>query len=110
MNRWMILGAMIFGGVFALFAFWQIEVPNPRTTRYLIAVFLFGFYCAIVAFGTAEKKRSLSLPAQTVLGFALAIAIAALFQASSEGYAVAAILGVILGFTADKWVESVPLP
>ena len=110
MNRWMILGALIFGGVFALFAFWQIEAVNSRTTRYLIAVFLVGFYCAIVAFGTAEKKRSLSLAAQTVLGFALAIAIAALFQATSDGYAVAAIVGVFLGFTADKWVEHISFP
>ncbi len=38
------------------------------------------------------------------------MAIAALFNASNEGYGLAAVLGLILGFTADWWVEHVQLP
>ncbi len=110
MNRWTILGVIFFGGLFALFAFWRVEVLDSSAVKGITAAFLFGSYFAIVAFGTAEKKRSLSLAAQTVLGVALALAIAALFNASSEGFALAAVLGLILGFTADKWVDYVPLP
>jgi len=100
----------VFGGVFALFAFWRVEVVDSHAMRGVIAFFLFGFYCAIVIFGTSDKKRSLSLSAQTVLGVALACAIAAMFGASSHGYIAAVLIGLILGFTSDKWVEYVQLP
>ena len=110
MNRWSLLGAVLFGSVFALFAFWRIDVVDSQAMRGLIAFFLFGFYCAIVIFGTSDKRRSLSLPAQTFLGVALACAIAALFGAAAEGYILAVVLGLILGFTADWWVEHVQLP
>lgn len=110
MNRWTILGVIFFGSLFALFAFWRIEVLDSRAAKGITVTFLFGAYIAIVAFGTAEKKRSLSLAAQTVLGFGLAITIAALFSATPEGFALAAVLGLALGFTADKWIEYVQLP
>lgn len=110
MNRWSLLGAVVFGGVFALFAFWRVEVVDSHVMRGVVAFFLFGFYCAIVVFGTSDKKRSLSLPAQTLLGVALACAIAALFGASSDGYIAAVLIGLILGYTSDKWVEYVKLP
>jgi hypothetical protein len=110
MNRWTILGVVFFGAVFALFAFWRVEVLDSRAAKGITAAFLFGSYCAIVAFGTAEKKRSLSLAAQTVLGVGLALCLAALFNASPEGFGLAAVLGLILGFTADRWVDYVQLP
>ena len=110
MNRWSLLGAILFGAVFALFAFWRVEVVDSHAARGLIAFFLFGFYCAIVIFGTTDKKRSLSLPAQALLGVVLACAIAALFSASTDGYILAVVLGLALGFTADRWVEYVQLP
>jgi len=86
MNRWSLLGSVLFGSVFALFAFWRIDIVDSYAIRGLIAFFLFGFYCAIVIFGTSDKKRSLSLLAQTFLGIALACSIAALFGAATEGY------------------------
>ncbi len=110
MNRWSLLGATLFGAIFALFAFWGIDVVDSHAIRGVIAFFLFGVYCAIVIFGTSDKKRSLSLPAQTVLGIALACAIAALLGSPTEGYALAVMLGLILGFTADRWVAHVQLP
>ncbi len=110
MNRWSLLGAVAFGAVFALFALWRIEAVDSHAARGLVAFFLFGFYCAIVIFGTSDKKRSLSLPAQTLLGVALACAIAALFGAPTEGYILAVVLGLVLGFTADYWVVHVQLP
>ena len=108
--RWSLLGATVFGGVFALFAFWRVEVIDSHVIRGVIAAFLFGFYCAIVIFGTSGKQRSLSLTAQTLLGVGLACAIAALFGANSDGYVAAALVGLVLGFTSDKWVEFIQLP
>ena len=110
MDRWSLIGAILFGCVYAFFAFWRVDTMDSHAVRGVIAFFLFGFYCALVAFGTAEKKRTLSLAAQTVLGVALAMAIAALFHSSTEGYALAAVLGLIFGFTADWWVQHVNLP
>ena len=110
MNRWTILGVIFFGALFALFAFWRVEVFDSRAIKFVTVAFLFGAYCAIVIFGTADKKRSLSLAAQTVLGVCLALTIAALFNAPAQGFYLAAVLGLILGFTADKWVEYVQLP
>jgi len=110
MNRWTVLGVIFFGALFALFAFWRIDIFDSRAAKGVTTAFLFGAYCAIVAFGTTDKKRSLSLSAQTVLGVVLALTVAALFNASSQGYALAAILGLVLGFTADKWVDYVQLP
>ena len=110
MNRWTLLGVIFFGALFALFAFWRIEVLDTRRAKAVTSAFLFGSYCAIVAFGTADKKRSLSLAGQTLLGVVLALTFAALFNASPQGFVFAAVLGLVLGFTADRWVEYVQLP
>jgi len=110
MSKWTILGVLFFGCLFALFAYWRVEALNSRAVKVIAAAFLFGSYCAIVAFGTADKKRSLSMSGQTVLGFALAITMAALFNATTDGFVLAAVLGLVLGFTADKWVGYVQLP
>ncbi len=108
MNRWSIVGAIIFGGVFAFFALLRADAVNPIEIKGLIAFFLFGFYCAIVIFGTSDKKRSLSLLPQTLLGIAVACAIAAVFGASASGYSAAVAIGLVLGFTADWWVQHLP--
>jgi uncharacterized membrane protein len=110
MGRWSLIGAVIFGGVFALFAFWRVDVIDSQTARALTAAFLFGLYCAIVAFGTSEKKRSLSLSSQTLLGVALGLVLAALFNVPAEGYVAAFLIGLILGISAHKWVAHVQLP
>lgn len=110
MNLWTVLGAIFFGALFALFAFCRVDVFDSYAVKGMTVAFLFGAYCAIVAFGTDGKKRSLSLAAQTVLGVALALTIAALFNAPAEGFAIAAALGLLLGFTADYWVGYVQLP
>jgi hypothetical protein len=110
MGRWSLIGAVFFGGVFALFAFWRVDVIDSQTARALAAAFLFAFYCAIVAFGTSGKKRSLSLSAQTLLGMALGVILAALFDAPAQGYIAAVLIGLILGVSAHKWVAHVQLP
>lgn len=110
MARWEILGILLFGSLFALFAFFRVEALDSTAVKGVVAAFLFGTYCGIVMYGTHERKRSLSLAAQTVLGVALALTLAALFQAPPAGFALAAALGLVLGFTADMWVKHVQLP
>lgn len=110
MNRWEVLGAIFFGGIAVLFTVFRFDVLDARAAKIIAAVFLFGVYCGIVAFGTAGKKRSLSLLGQTVLGIGVALAMAALFDPPAEGFALAALIGLILGFTADRWVEHVQFP
>lgn len=110
MNRWWLLAACLFGGIFGLYSFLRFEGAVSDLGRTVIAFFLFGFYCALVVIGTSGKKRSLSLLAQTLLGVALSCTIATLFAASGEGYLLAVILGLILGFTADWWINHLQLP
>lgn len=104
-SRWELLGAMLFGGVFALCtAFRRVEVFDSRAARGIAAAFLFGTYCGIVAFGTGEKKRSLSLLSQTILGMLVGLAMASLFNPSVDGLFFAGVIGLLMGFTADWWV------
>jgi hypothetical protein len=112
MTRWWLLGVIFFGSIFAMFGLLRVdaEVLDSRTIRWILILFLFGCYLAIVMFGTAEKKRSLSLLVQTLLGVVLALAIAALIGSTAEGYALALGLGLVLGFTADHWMKYVQLP
>ncbi|RYG98761.1 MAG: hypothetical protein EON58_06150 [Alphaproteobacteria bacterium] len=112
MNRWWLLGVILFGCIFALFGFLRIslDVMDARSLRVILGLFLFGCYYGIVAFGTSEKTRSLSVLAQTLLGIALALAIASLASASIQGYVLAVALGLVLGFTADFWLEYVRWP
>jgi uncharacterized membrane protein HdeD (DUF308 family) len=110
MDRWSLIGVGLFGAIFALFTFFRIESTDSLAVRVGIAAFMFGVYGAIVAFGTAGRTRSLSLFDQTLLGVTLALAIAAVFNASIEGFLLALVLGVLLGFTADRWVDHVQLP
>ena len=110
MNRWTILGALSFGGIFALFALGPSHLTESGTWRWAAAAFLFGTYAALVIFATSGRKRSMSLPTQTFLGVLVACAIAALFGAAREGYMLAVVSGVVLGFTADMWAKHIQLP
>jgi hypothetical protein len=110
MDRWSPIGTGFFGAIFALFTFLRMDSLDSPAIRVVIAAFMFGVYGAIVAFGTAGRTRSLSLFDQTLLGVTLALAIAAVFNASIEGFLLALVLGVLLGFTADRWVDHVQLP
>lgn len=110
MNRWWFFAACLFGGIFGLYAFWRFEDAVSDLGRTVIAFFLFGFYCALVVIGTSGKKRTLSLLMQTLLGISLSCTIAALFSAPADAYLLAVILGLILGFTADWWVNHIQLP
>jgi uncharacterized membrane protein len=110
MNLWSLVGAIVFGSIFAFFTFWGVETLDSHTTRGVVSVFLFGFYCAVVILGTSDKKRTLSVLNQTLLGIAFSCAIAAIFGASLEGYFLAAALGLVFGFTADMWVKHVQIP
>lgn len=110
MNRWTSLGALLFGVLFALFALGPSHLTESGTWRWAAAAFLFGTYSAMVIFATSGKKRSISLPTQTVRGVLFACAIAALFGAAREGYTLASVSGVVLGFTADMWAKHIQLP
>jgi hypothetical protein len=110
MDRVSLLIALIYGGLFALFASWRVEALDARGVKAVLAAFLFGTYCVVVVIGASGKRRSLSVLNQTLLGVGLSVTIAALFQAPAGGYGVAVLLGVILGFTADYWVEHVRFP
>ncbi len=109
-QRWGIIGALIVGAIFALFTFVRLEAFNSFTARAIAAAFLFGMYLAIVAFGTAGRRRTLSLAMQTGLCVLVTCVIALLFHAPPVGLLLAAILGVILGYTADKWLDYIQLP
>jgi hypothetical protein len=110
MDRWSLAGALVFGAVFALFAFFRVEAMNEGAIRMLLVCFVFASYCALVAISTFEKRRKLSLFAQTALGVAASLAIAAILDASTEAYAAAGVVGLILGFTADFWVVHLRMP
>ena len=110
MRSWEIVGAAVFGLLFVVFAFFRVEIIDSQTVRAVIAVFLFAFYCGIVIFGTSDKKRTLSIFTQTLLGVLLACAVSALFGASAKIYAIAVLAGLVLGYTADLWVKHVQLP
>jgi hypothetical protein len=110
MKSFELFAALLFGAIFALFAFWRVRIVDSQAIRGVIAAFLFGTYCAVVAFGTGEKKRTLSLSSQTLLGMALACALGALFGASPMDYMILIVAGLALGLTAHFWVNWVQLP
>ena len=62
---------------------------------------------ASIGFDTAEKKRSLSLLVQTLLGSLVAVAVTALTDTTAEQLAIAALVGTLLGWTADLWVKHI---
>jgi uncharacterized membrane protein len=107
MNKWSLLGAAIFGGLFALFLLWPALGISSPALRVTLAVFLLGFYCTVVVFGVFGKRRTVSWAAQTLLGVLAAVSIGALFGVSPVGYAVAVVLGLVLGATAHWWAEHV---
>lgn len=105
MNRWAVIGAVLFGIVFADFAFWQIDMLNSRTTRLIVFSFLLITYCALVAFGTTDKKRKPTLAREILLGVGFTLTTAALYHASLEGFIAAVATGVVLGLIAAVWVN-----
>lgn len=110
MDRFSIILATFVGILFAAFAYWRMDAADVLSMRKVVAAFLFGLYCAFVAFGSVGKKRTLSLAAQTLLGVATSCSIAALVGAPPDGYLLAIVLGLVLGYTADLWVKHVQLP
>ena len=110
MKLWSLLGALFFAALFGLFAYFRLDCLNSMAARGIAAFSIVGFYGALVAFGTAEKKRTLSLAAQTLLGMFASMTIAVIFQAPVEGFVLATVLGLVLGFTADKWIAHLPVP
>ncbi len=107
---WKILFVVLVGVVFALSTFWKVDVLDSRAVKGIVMSFLLGVYWTIVFLGTSEKKRTLSHATQIFLGVLLAITYAVILDASPGGFALAIILGLILGYYADKWVEYVSLP
>ena len=109
MDRWTWAGAAVVGTGFAISAYARFDHIDSATVRVLVGVFLFGLYSGVVVLGTEGKKRSLSSRMQVALGVAFSCAIAALAGASTEGYILAVLLGLVLGLTADMWVMHVDI-
>ena len=105
MSWWSLLGALLFGVVFAVFRWHDVDPPASLAATVFGALVLFGTYCGLVIVGTADKRRTLSITAQTALGVACALAVAAVVGADLPGYGVAAGIGLVLGYTADLWVR-----
>ena len=100
-----LLGALLFGGVFAVLSWFDVDPPASQAGAAFAVLLLFGTYCGLVIAGTADKRRTLSITAQTALGVACALAIAAVLAADLPGYGIAAGIGLVLGYTADLWVR-----
>ncbi|MGB3270280.1 MAG: hypothetical protein WBA65_10065 [Rhodanobacter sp.] len=103
MNKWFVLGAILFGGLFVFFLVSPPASVASISVRGVLAFFVLGVYCSIVVFGTSSKKRAVSWPAQTVLGVVAALAVAALLGAPLVWYFAAVVFGVVLGATAHWW-------
>ena len=110
MNRFELALAIVLSGVFAVFALLRVEALDRDAIRLGVSAFLFAFYCCVVVWGAEGKKRNLPVLHQTILGIATALVMAGVMQASSTGYAAALVLGLVLGFTADRWAKHIQLP
>ncbi len=110
MNIWSLLCAVFIAALFGLFAYLRLDSLNSLAVKGIASFAIVGFYGAIVVFGTSDKKRTLSLAWQTLLGMFASVTIAVIHQAPDEGLVYAAVLGLILGFFADKWVVHLQLP
>lgn len=110
MTRWMILGAAVFAAIFVAAAFVVRPPPEPRALQFGAAVSVFAFYVGLVVCTRLDRKPAMGLLLQTTLGVLAAVAIAAVLGFSAGAVGAAALLGLILGFTADIWVKHVQLP
>ena len=110
MNRWEILAAVACGLVFSVFAYWRIEGTESEMLRGVSAAFVIGLYGGLVVIGTSDKKRSLSVAWQVLLGVFASLTIAMLWSATTAGYLLAILLGLVLGITAHMWAKHMQLP
>ncbi len=105
MKLWMPIYALgagfIYTGIKLLF--------NPRhasiETHRFVAFWLIVSYVFLIAFDTVEKKRSISLLVQTLLGTLVGVAVTVLVEGKAEHLAVAAVIGTLLGWTSDLWAK-----
>lgn len=74
------------------------------------AAWLIASYILLIGFDASEKKRSIPILAQTLLGAFAAAAATWLVGAGLEHGAIAAAVGAGLGWTADLWIRFVRLP
>ncbi len=110
MNLWSLIGAVFFAAVFGLFAYFRLDSLNSMAVKGIASFAIVGFYGALVIFDTSDKKRTLSLAWQTLLGIIASVTIAVIYQAPNEGLISAAVVGLFLGFFADKWAVHLQLP
>jgi hypothetical protein len=96
-----------FAMAFALLGGLSIGFSVPGIALLSVAGALFG---AIAA--PEIEPRAFRRPALWQTGFAIlgCLLVAALLGAGADGYALAAVLGIILGFLAPHWIKHLSLP
>ena len=107
MRLWLPIASICIGLLFtAIQALTYVGLASVGTNRF-IAFWLVTSYIFLIGFDTTEKKRSLSLLVQTLLGASVAVAVTALIGATAEQLAIASLVGTPLGWTADLWVKHI---
>ena len=107
MSPWLPIASICIGLLYtAIQALMYVRLASVGTNRF-VALWLVTSYIFLIGFDTTEKKRSLSLLVQTLLGSLVAVAVTALIGATAERLAIAALVGTLLGCTADLWAKHI---
>ena len=96
-----------FAAAFALLGGLSIGFSAPALALLSVAG---GFFGAIAA--PEIEPRAFRRPALWQIGFSVigCVLVAALLGANAEGYGLAAMLGILLGFFAPSWIKHLTLP
>jgi hypothetical protein len=104
-----VLYAIFIGALCGALTLFELELNYDLSLssnlRIAISLGIFAVYLIIVVSGTSGKKRSLSVAWQTILGVMTGLVIASIFELGIDGYGAAALIGFVLGFTADYWTK-----
>lgn len=107
MKLWLPMTAIIAGLIYtAIQLFTRGGFASIEMHRF-VALWMIVSYVFLIAFDIIEKKRSISMPVQTLLGTLVASAATALTGANAEQIAIAALIGTLLGWTVDLWTKLV---
>jgi riboflavin transporter FmnP len=107
MKLWMPIAAISVGLIYtALKLFVRHGFASVEVNRF-VSFWLIVSYIFLIAFDTAEKKQTISMLLQTMLGALTAVAAMFLIGATAEQLAIAALIGTLLGWTADLWAKHI---